>query len=281
MSSPVLPLSSEPGVPGCVEGLDPTRRKRRGTDDQLHRHPGRHRPGRQGHRQSPRDAGTRHRMRGVDRRDPYVRGQRGAQQDNVADICAAFTALCQAVRIRSNIWLPFPLDLIREEHARRLSLVLQRHGLELLIGRAMWSRLRTQRHQRGGQRAAPEVRAVDDPRSSRPPLAGLDAHRRNRVDAEGGSCAFSDGELRRAAGRSAAVGNPARPHRVATTERRAVRRSGLSASPAGLFIRCEMTQAQAATFLNALGQRTKSGRSWQRSTVAALVSRRVKRQSAA
>ena len=66
-------------------------------------------------------------------------GSEAAQQDNVADIDAAFTALCQAVRNRSSIWLPFPLDLIREEHPRRLSLVLQRHGLELLIGRNMWT----------------------------------------------------------------------------------------------------------------------------------------------
>ena len=89
-------------------------------------------------------------------------GGEAAQQDNLADVGAAFTALCQAVRTRSNIWLPFPLDVIREEHARRLSLVLQRHGLELLIGRNMWACPRDSGISEIDGALRREVRVVDD-----------------------------------------------------------------------------------------------------------------------
>ena len=40
-----------------------------------------------------------------------------------------------AIVTRTDLWCPFPLqDLCREQHFRRLSLVLQRHGLNLLMG---------------------------------------------------------------------------------------------------------------------------------------------------
>lgn len=58
-----------------------------------------------------------------------------AAQDDLTEIEAVVAALSRAIATRTCIWLPFPLqDLCREEHLRRLSLALQRHGLNLLMG---------------------------------------------------------------------------------------------------------------------------------------------------
>lgn len=212
-------------------------------------------------------------------------GSEAAQQDNVADIGAAFTALCHAIRTRSNIWLPFPLDLIREEHARRLSLVLQRHGLELLVGRAMWSCPRDSGISEIDGALRREVRAVDD--LDRAVLAAL-----------GGLTLTDEIEsmLRADAGRSV-VEHPGEqlldvlhqleiqygPHPGLPSTRAAwkIRRPGLQLFAGWLVHQCEMTQAEAAAFLNGLGHRTKTGRSWQRSSLSALVNGRYDQRLAA
>lgn len=202
-------------------------------------------------------------------------GSEAAQQDNVAEIGAAFTALCHAVRTRSNIWLPFPLDLIREEHARRLSLVLQRHGLELLIGRNMWSCPRDSGISEIDGALRREVRAVDD--LDQAVLAAL-----------GGLTLTDEIEsMLRADAAIAVVEHPGEqlldvlrrleirygPHPGLPSTRAAwkIRQPGLQLFAGWLVHQCEMTQAQTAELLNALGHRTKSGRSWQRSSVSTLV----------
>jgi len=61
-----------------------------------------------------------------------------AGQDDLADVEAIVTALGRAIATGADLWVPFPLpDLGREEHLRRLSLVLQRHGLNMLMGREL------------------------------------------------------------------------------------------------------------------------------------------------
>lgn len=56
-------------------------------------------------------------------------------QDDLAAVEGAVTALSRAIATHVDIWMPFPMeDLGREQHVRRLSLVLQRHGLNLLMG---------------------------------------------------------------------------------------------------------------------------------------------------
>lgn len=58
-----------------------------------------------------------------------------ANHDDLTCVAAVVEALSRAIETHSCIWLPFPLqDLAREQHWRRLSLVLQRHGLNLLMG---------------------------------------------------------------------------------------------------------------------------------------------------
>lgn len=55
--------------------------------------------------------------------------------DDLTAVEAVVAALSRAIATRTDIWVPFPLgDFGREEHLRRVSLVLQRHGLNMLMG---------------------------------------------------------------------------------------------------------------------------------------------------
>ena len=61
-----------------------------------------------------------------------------SMQDDLAKVPTLVAALSRAISTRNDIWVPFPLqDLGREEHIRRLSIVLQRRGLNLLLGREL------------------------------------------------------------------------------------------------------------------------------------------------
>ncbi len=202
-------------------------------------------------------------------------GSEAAQQDNVADIGSAFTALCQAVRTRSNIWLPFPLDLIREEHVRRLSLVLQRHGLELLIGRAMWSCPRDSGISEIDGALRREVRAVDDlDRAVLASLGGLtladEIESILRADTTRSTLEHPGEQLLNALQRLEIQYGP-HPGLPSTRAAWKIRQPGLKVFAAWLVHQCEMTRAEAANFLNALGHRTKNARMWQGPTVSALV----------
>lgn len=56
-------------------------------------------------------------------------------KDELVQVDAVVEAISRALVTQTNIWVPFPLqDLCREQHVRRLALVLQRHGLNLLLG---------------------------------------------------------------------------------------------------------------------------------------------------
>ncbi|MCX6481821.1 MAG: hypothetical protein NT146_00750 [Mycobacterium sp.] len=61
-----------------------------------------------------------------------------ASSDDLAEVDAVVSALSRAIATRTDIWVPFPIaDFGREEHLRRVSLVLQRHGLNMLMGREL------------------------------------------------------------------------------------------------------------------------------------------------
>ena len=58
-----------------------------------------------------------------------------AAADDLAEVEQVVAALSHAIATRRNIWMPYAReDLVREEHARRLCMVLQRHGLTLRVG---------------------------------------------------------------------------------------------------------------------------------------------------
>lgn len=55
--------------------------------------------------------------------------------DDLRDVPAVMDALRRAIEIRADIWVPLPIqDLTREQHIRRIDLVLEQHGLDLLLG---------------------------------------------------------------------------------------------------------------------------------------------------
>lgn len=89
-------------------------------------------------------------------------GQAGSH-DDLGQVDMVVTALTRAICLKANMWIPFPMqDLGREQHVRRLSLVLQRHGLNLVMGQGLWPCPIT-----GGMNEADfalrrEVQAVDD-----------------------------------------------------------------------------------------------------------------------
>ncbi|WP_156442371.1 hypothetical protein [Mycobacterium sp. IS-1556] len=59
--------------------------------------------------------------------------------DDLTEVEAVVAAVARAISVRLPIWMPDALaDLGREQHYRRLSLVLQRHGLDLLVGHDLW-----------------------------------------------------------------------------------------------------------------------------------------------
>lgn len=58
-----------------------------------------------------------------------------AEHDDLVEVDEVVAALSRAIATGTNIWCPFPMqDLCREQHLRRFSLALQRHGLNLLFG---------------------------------------------------------------------------------------------------------------------------------------------------
>lgn len=86
-----------------------------------------------------------------------------AGRDDLTQIEPVVHALTRALATGNDIWVPFwREDLAREEHLRRISLVLQRHGLNLLLGQDMWPFPRDGGISDIDVALRREVRAVDD-----------------------------------------------------------------------------------------------------------------------
>ncbi|WP_343709450.1 hypothetical protein [Mycobacterium sp.] len=217
----------------------------------------------------------------------FESGEAG-QYDDLAEVDTIVAALSHALSAGCNIWLPFPLDLLREEHIRRLSLVLQRHGLDLLLGCQL---LPCPVH--GGFNEVDaalrrEVHAVDDLDRAAVAATGVQTLTSEIEAALQQSCEKPT-ELRvlrptdaRLAllNRLEAVHGPMPPLPVAATAWKR-RRPALKRFSCWLLQHCGLTQAEAADILNQLGHRTPSGRNWQRSTVSALVNGRYDRRAVA
>jgi hypothetical protein len=196
--------------------------------------------------------------------------------DDLAQVDVVVTAVGRAIRTKTDIWAPFPMqDLGREQHVRRLSLVLQRHGLNLLMGSGLWPCPTT-----GGMNEADfalrkEVQAVDD----------LDDA---ALAAVGFKTLGKEIELALAGASAARLSGPAPEHDCgpspglpAASAAWRERRPALKRYATCLVCRCGLTQADAAKVLNGFGQRTPQGRMWQQATVSALINGRYDRPAAA
>ena len=206
-------------------------------------------------------------------------GQAGSH-DDLAQVDVVVTALSRAIGTRTDIWVPFPMeDLGREQHVRRLSLVLQRHGLNLVMGPGLWPCPIT-----GGMNEADfalrrEVQAVDDLDHAALAAVGFKTLGKEIELALAGGCAAQPTELppHRTIEQLSEVLDQLelecgpRPMLPAASAAWPERQPALKRYATWLVSCCGLTQTDAAKFINASGHRTPQGRIWQQATVSALI----------
>ena len=180
-------------------------------------------------------------------------------------------------------------DLGREQHVRRLSLVLQRHGLNLLMGQGLWPCPTT-----GGMNEADfalrrEVQAVDDLDDAALAAVGFQTLGKEIELALAGACTAQPMELpaHQTMEQLSEVLDQLelecgpRPVLPAATAAWPERQPALKCYATWLVSCCGLTQTDAAKFINASGHRTPQGRIWQQATVSALINGRYDRGAAA
>lgn len=212
-----------------------------------------------------------------------------SRHDDLAEVGAVVAALGRALALRTDIWVPFwREDLGREEHLRRLSLVLHRHGLNLLLGQTLWPCPRDGGLNEIDAALRREVRAVDDldhaalAAAALPTLHDDIARALHTGHSEPDAAAAQQpGESVAEVLDSIAADFGPYPPLPATNAKWSQRRPALKRFAGWLVHECGLTQTDTAQLLNATGHRTARGRLWQRSTVAALVNDRYDRKSAA
>jgi hypothetical protein len=192
-----------------------------------------------------------------------------ASRDDLTEVDAVVAALGRAISLRLPIWMPHPLaDLGREQHYRRLSVVLQRHGLDLLVNHDLWPVPDTGGMNEIDHALRREVQAVDALDRAALAAAGVES-------------------LEKAVEQAANVA-PAIPHEndwPPTLPHAGVQWAERSRAVMG-YVRwlvdgCGVTRAAAARVLNSSGQRTPDGRAWQSRTVSALLDGWYDRDAAA
>lgn len=220
--------------------------------------------------------------------DVYSFGQGEAvANDDLTQVDAVVSALSRAIADRMHIWVPFPgPDFGREQHWRRLSLALQRHGLNIRFGRELDECPTTGGFSEVDFALRREVQAVDELDNAALAAAGIQSLGREvelALAATAASTSSTSARVRRVA--AATGGEP---------DRRSESVSPILPSPATpwpdrhpalkRYVRwlvhgCGVTQAATARVLNSTGQRTPKGRLWQPSTVSALLNGRYDREA--
>lgn len=196
------------------------------------------------------------------------------QHNDLSEVDAVVVALSRAVRTGANVWLPFPIDLLREEHVRRVGLVLQLRGLNLLVGRQMWACPVDGGINEIDIALRREVHAVDD--LNRTVIAVIGGQTlADEVElmlraGEGSSTTLFGGEQLTDVLQRLEVQYGPHPGMPSTRAAWAVRQPGLRQFASWLVEQCEMTRSDAAGLLNGLGHRTQRDREWRPSTISAL-----------
>jgi hypothetical protein len=216
-------------------------------------------------------------------------GQAGSH-DDLTEVDVVVTALSQAICTGTDIWVPFPIeDLGREQHFRRLSLVLQRHGLNLLMGQGLWPSPVS-----GGMNEADfalrrEVQAVDDLDHAALAAVGFKTLGKEIELALAGTCtaqpnampAHETIEQLSEVLDQLELEYGSRPTLPAATAPWPERQTALKCYATWLVSCCGLTQTEAAKFINAAGHRSPRGRPWQQATVSALINGRYDHAAAA
>jgi hypothetical protein len=195
-------------------------------------------------------------------------------QNDLDEAKEVVAAVSLAIRSRADVWVPFPGDLGREQHLRRLSLVLQRHGLNLRIGQHLWPCPRTGGLSEADFALRQEVRAVDDLDRAVLAAAGVEVLNTEIEQALASTFPMYQtawpeqlgkelGQLEHDYGPGPALPLPTAAWRY--------RQPGLKRYADWLVNGCGLTQSDAARIINAAGHRTPQGRNWQQATVSALI----------
>lgn len=211
-----------------------------------------------------------------------------ASTDDLTQLDAVVSALARAIADRLDIWVPFPgPDLAREQHWRRVSLVLQRHGLNLRLGRQLWPCPTTGGFSDVDLALRREVQVVDDLDNAAVAAAGAESLGREielaLVAAAVPASRTSPATRRAPAGAVSESGPPTEsvsptlpPPTVPWPQRQPMLKG---------YVRwlhgCGVPQAATARVLNSAGQRTPKGRPWQPATVSALLNGRYDRGAGA
>lgn len=192
-----------------------------------------------------------------------------ASHDDLSEVEAVVAAVARAISVRLPIWMPDPLaDLGREQHYRRLSLVLQRHGLDLLVGRDFWPVPDMGGMNEIDHALRREVQEVDVLDHAALAAAGVESLGRVVEQV------------------STAV--PVIPHENDWPPTPppaglpwAERREAVFGYANWLVDGCGVTRAAVARVLNSSGQRTPDGRAWQSRNVTALLDGHYNREAVA
>ncbi|MGH3521721.1 MAG: hypothetical protein ACRDU4_02580 [Mycobacterium sp.] len=213
-----------------------------------------------------------------------------ASRDDLAEVDAIVSALGRAIADRMDIWVPFlGPDLGREQHWRRLSLVLQRHGVNLRFGRELDPCPTTGGCSEVDFALRREVQVVDELDNAALAAVGAESLGREIELALAAAGARSSGTplaARRVSAGTGAEAGPCTesvspPTLPAPTTPWAQRQPVLKRYVRWLVHGCGVTQVATARVLNSTGQRTPKGRPWQPSTVSALLNGRYDRGAAA
>jgi hypothetical protein len=205
-----------------------------------------------------------------------------ASNDDLTKVDAVVSALGRAIADRMHIWVPFPApDFGREQHWRRLSLVLQRHGLNVRFGRELTPCPATGGYSEVDIALRREVQAVDDLDNAALAAAGVESLGREielALVAAGAAEPVMTAVRRVPAGagtetapRTESAWPPVLP---APTVPWAQRQPMLKRYVRWLVHDCGVTQVATARVLNSAGQRTPKGRRWRPATVSALLNGR-------
>lgn len=210
----------------------------------------------------------------------FAEGEVSAAED-LTDVDAVVSAVGRAIADRADLWVPFPIpDLLREQHSRRLSLVMQRHGLNVRGGRQLVPYPTTGGVSEIDFALRREVQVVDELDHAALAAAGAESLGREIELALAGAGARSSRPprpaLRVPPGAEAGVRSEGYlpPMLPAPTTPWPQRQPVLKRYARWLVHGCGVTQAATARVLNSTGQRTPKGRRWQPATVSALLNGR-------
>lgn len=195
----------------------------------------------------------------------FVPGETAAIDDLTA-VDAVVSALGRAIANRMQVWVPFAgPDLAREQHWRRLSLVLQRHGLNLLVGRDLEPCPVTGGYSEVDFALRREVQAVDELDIAALAAAGVEnLSHEIELALLAANAAHAGPAVRRGPSGSGPDAGPATdsvvpPTLPAPTAPWVQRRPALKRYVRWLVQGCGVTQVATARVLNSAGQRTQKG----------------------